>query len=50
MGLRDDEDDSAIPDEDTVKLVDALASIVVVLVPVSGLFYNFKDTKSIDLQ
>ena len=41
MGLRADdvdEVDATIPDEDTVKLVAALAEIVVVLVPASGLF------------
>ena len=41
-----DEDVAGIPDEDTVKLVDALASIVVV-VPASGLFYIKNGHRSI---
>ena len=44
MGFRADdidEGDAGVPDEETVKLVDALAAIVVVvfIVPASGIFY-----------
>ena len=47
MGFRAndvDEDDAGVSDEEIVKLVDALAAIVIVvfIVPASGLFYKLE--------